>query len=164
MFDNKGGDMTGIEMLSIALAAGGLAAGAGGIMMQAKHAQEASAYNAAVAEQQMKAQETKGRIAQENIARKQKQLMATQRAKYGASGVTMEGSPLLVMADSWTEFERDKALARFDADTAMSQASSRAGMHRLQGRQAMQAGVIGAGTSLLTGSYSMGRDQGWWGK
>ena len=79
-----------------------------------------------------------------------RKLMSTQKAMYAKAGVDItSGSPLMVMFE--TEYEGEKeieAIRRTGSETAEQE--------RLYGKQASTAGLIGAGSTLLTGLGSTG--------
>jgi hypothetical protein len=95
-------------------------------------------YNAAIAER-------KG-IQEEAIARKRlKRLLGHQRALYAKAGVDLsEGSPLVVLADTAAEGEKEALNIRTGSKET-------ANLYRFQASQAKKAGVLKAGATLLTG-------------
>lgn len=70
---------------------------------------------------------------------------STQRAMYAKSGVTMSGSPLDVMLKTATNFEMDKQVATFNAQ-------SRANMLQYQAAQAEKQGKFNAAGTLISGA------------
>ena len=85
---------------------------------------------------------------QANYKRDQlKKLIASQTVAYAKSGVTLEGSPLLVMEET----ERE-GLA--EADKIERTGRRRAEAERQAGRDAFTGGLIGAGASLASAGYS----------
>lgn len=93
------------------------------------------------------------------IERKRHQrIIATQKARYGAAGLTMEGSPLLVQMESMRESEEE--LARI-METGYAQAR----ILRRGGKAAQTAGYLGAGATALEGVGTLGRigrQYDWW--
>ena len=73
------------------------------------------------------------------------QYIGAARAGRAKSGVTAEGTPLLAIAES-------AANAEIDALNSQWAGRMEAGLYKAQARSARQAGMIGAGTSLLSGT------------
>lgn len=85
-------------------------------------------------------------------------IIATQEARYGASGLTMEGSPLLVQMESLKESEDQ--LARILQGGGM-----KAETYEEAGEQAKTAGYAGGVKGLLSGAesvYKTGVGYNWW--
>ena len=73
------------------------------------------------------------------------------RANYGASGVTVEGSPLDVMAESAANAEMDALNIKYKGDLAASGYAAEAKLDKMRARQDYMGGLFGAGSALLTG-------------
>lgn len=89
--------------------------------------------------------------------KRHRRVLATQRARYGASGLTMEGSPLLVQMESLEESEEMLARIRAGGE-AEALSLERAG------RWAQRSGYVEAGGAVLGGVATgtrMAYD--WWG-
>ena len=87
-----------------------------------------------------------------------RRIIASQEAIYGASGLTMEGSPLLVQHESLMESKEQ--LRRIREGGGYS-----AGIYRSAGEEATRAGTAGAIQSLLGGASSTaqaGSNYNWW--
>lgn len=84
------------------------------------------------------------RIREENEREKARRLLATQRARIGASGVTMEGSPLLNMMETQAQYERDLLNIRQGYQWEISETLRR-------GEAYEETGEARAGSTLLTG-------------
>jgi hypothetical protein len=74
------------------------------------------------------------------------------------SGVSSEsGSPVLVMEDSVKQGALDALAIRYGGDVEAARQRSAANLYKMQGNNAMTAGFINAGSSLLSGaSKTMG--------
>jgi hypothetical protein len=70
--------------------------------------------------------------------------------------VTDEGSPLLVMADTARQMERDQYLIKYGGHVRASGYEAEAGLQGLYAKQARQEGQVGAGVSLLSGASRVG--------
>lgn len=117
-----------IALVGAAVSAAG--AIAGGI------SQQAAANNAAKYEKQAAAENARRQSvdAQKQIGRA--------RANYGASGVTMEGSPLDVLEESARTAELDRL-------TILQQGKVRAQKYKAQGKEALYGGITSAAGTLL---------------
>lgn len=104
---------------------------------QGDAAARAAEYNAQAAEMEAASRE------QAQRAQSQRQL-GTIRANIGKSGATMEGTPLLALAESAANAEIDALNTRFTGQR-------QAGLYRMQGDSARRQGNLMAGTSLLSG-------------
>lgn len=116
----------------------GTAIGAMGALQAGQAQANAANYNAALAQQTAAAEAERSRRAS---ARQ----MGAIRAAIGKSGVTSEGTPLMVLADSAAE-------AEIDAMNAMWSGNQRSNMLRREGSMARREGYYRAGSSLLTGA------------
>jgi hypothetical protein len=83
------------------------------------------------------------------LARRNKRIQGEARAAIGASGVTVEGSPLLVLADN----EREAALQEGEI---LRRGVNRAKAIKYEGQVQKQQGYVGAGTALLQGVGQVG--------
>lgn len=81
---------------------------------------------------------------EEDIRRRNARVLSEVRARTGASGLLMEGSPLEVLADDAAEAELEAQRRRWQGNVEAEQLRSRA-------RGAMIGGFMNAGASLLTG-------------
>lgn len=156
--------MTGAE-IGIVLAAAGALTSAVGAIQQGQAAKEQARFNAAISERNALISEQEAEIARRNAAveeetlrRRQRLLRGSQRAAAGASGLELEGSPLLLVAEAAAEGEVEVLAIRFagtvDEQRALSQAAIdrlNADALRLKGARAQTAGFLTAGASLLTG-------------
>lgn len=84
------------------------------------------------------------------IRRKARELFSTQRAAYAASGVRLEGTPLLVMADTIRESERDILNIYKQADARKLAFLTQADVFETAGKAARTASYWNAGSTLLT--------------
>jgi hypothetical protein len=156
-------------MCTIAAAIG--AVGAVGSLMQGQAAKSAAMaqasaneQNARIADEQARDAVRRGAYEELKFRRQAAILQGQQRSMLAASGVEVDtGSPLAIQDASRREADQDAAVIRFDAEreawahgvqaTNYRNAASAA---RAEGRNAMTAGLIGAGTGLLSvgGEYA----------
>ena len=141
------------DPVTIALIAGTvIAAGGqvvGGIQQSKAAAYQAKAYEAEAVTQKQAAEYAEKQH-RENISR----FIGTQRARYGASGVDVSagGSVKAVLADTVIQGEKDALSIRYGGDVAAILARNRARMAKWEGGNAMTSGIIGAGSTLLSGA------------
>ena len=129
----------------------GFAMQAVGSIYQGIQAQRTADYNAAVAKEEAKTTEVLTDIAIARHRRDAKKLQSAQIARYGAAGVTLEGSPILVMADSAADAELDEALIKFEGQSKASALRSEVRLHKIHGKDALTGAFIRAGSTLLPG-------------
>ena len=79
-------------------------------------------------------------------------VISAQRAAYGASGVTLEGSPLDVIEESAANAELDILTAKQQGKAAAFGLSQQAEQYRAEGRTAKTLGFINAGASAFSGA------------
>jgi len=172
--------MTGAEIALIAMAVGtGVQAYAqyqAGKSAAAQAKAEAAwhAYNAKVSLREAEAERQAAAFEAQQQKRKGKQIQARLRAAVGKAGVTMEGSPLLVAEDTAAELALENAMIRMTGARRVARWKSqsildisKASMAKTRAESAERAGILGAGTSLLTGAAQtgyMGYEMGVWGK
>ena len=127
-----------------------------GQVQAAKTAKETGEYNAKLAENQAQQVDLDSR---ESLRRKREQnqrFLGTQRAAYANSGVTIEGSPLSVMAETAGILELDALDAKRQANQQGNAYMAQAAYDRKVGANQATADYIGAGGSLLSGTANAG--------
>jgi hypothetical protein len=154
---------------------GGLALGAVGQIMQgsaaasqAKGEQAMANYNAAVANQNAVQTEKATLYKQQKQAEAADRQASTLRANLGASGaVPNEGTALQLQGTQAAQSELDNLMIGYQGQIQAGQYRSQAGLQQMQagiyGQAAgndMMAGMLGAGTSLLTGFGQYGNRTG----
>jgi len=112
------------------------------------------------AEYGRQAEQTKEKATQlyQDTQEQHRRILARQRAIYGASGLTGEGSPLLVQAES---IRQSKEQLRRIKEAGESNSAALLE----QGEQAYEVGQAQGIKSLLGGAattYNMGRNYNWW--
>jgi len=144
-----------VNVAYIAVAAISAAAGGYATYDSGQQRKKESRYQADVAAENALAEKDKAKydakMHRENVQR----VLASQRALYGKSGLTGEGSPLLVMEESAKQGEMDALAIRYGGDIRASQQRSASNLYRMQGKNAARAGNIGAGSTLLGGASNV---------
>jgi len=108
---------------------------------QAKAASDAAKYNAELARQQAETIEKVGELEKEKLER-----------SYAQAGVRVgSGSPLEVMADTAAQIELDIAAQEYNTRIGISRARTKAEIQEMYAKQYKRAGLLGAGSTLLTG-------------
>jgi hypothetical protein len=129
-------------------AAGGVVQAVGAIR-EGNAANAAAQYNANVAQQnaqQVRAQAEEEARRNKAIAKKQ---IGSMRAGYAASGVTLEGSPLDVLAESASNAELDSLTTRHSGEIRAQSFDSEARLERFRGTNALTSSRISAAGALL---------------
>jgi len=93
-----------------------------------------------------------------DTAKQHRRVIASQEASYGAAGLTMEGSPLLVQQESLKESKDQLSRILEGGDYT-------AGVYKQAGDEAAMVGEANAIQSLLAGSgsvYKQGAGFSWW--
>jgi len=131
---------------------------------------EASRRNAETSRQNAEYIRQAGAIEEQKQREKGLRLLGTQAALFGKAGVTNEGTPLEVMADTAGQLEKDALTTRYNYWIKSQRALSEAGQYDFMGNRstdmagfadqsagfASTAGYMKAGTTLLTGLEKVG--------
>lgn len=137
--------------IGLALAAVSAAVGAGGAVYSADASRRTANYNADVMAQEALAAKDKAAYDEKMHREHVKKVLSTQRALYGDTGLSNEGTSLMVMEESVKQGEMDALVIKYGGDIAAAKARSQGNLFRMQGRQSQTAGYIGAGSTLLGG-------------
>lgn len=138
--------MAGPELL---LAASIVSAGAS--VAQGIQASNAAKANAKAFEADAVAAQQSARLKERQSRRETARLLATQRARFGKAGVTLQGSPLLVQDEAVAEGELEARIIRFGGNVDATSLRNKAAVQRSEASQLRTAGFLKAGQSLLTG-------------
>ena len=141
----------------IILGIASLLVSAGATVYSAQERKKTAAYTAKLAEEAGEESMAMAGIEAERHRDKIRRLKATQRASYAKSGVTMEGSPLEVLADTQAQADLDEMIIRHGGEVSANAYKMEGMFARRAGRSAETAGYIGAGSSLLAGAYKMSK-------
>ncbi|GAF91420.1 unnamed protein product [marine sediment metagenome] len=135
---------------------------------QAKQQAAWDDYNAKVAKREADAERKASDFEATQQSRAAKQLLARQRALIGASGVTPEGSPLLLAEDTAEQLAIEGANIRTTGERRVGAWTSRSILDTAKARAArasapgyQKAGYLRAGSSILQGAsrYNYMRSQ-----
>ena len=136
--DSSGNSLT----LPQGLQAGGAILSAYGDILSGDESQQADDYNASLALMQ-------GEFANQQLGLSETSTLSTQQAIYAKAGVEMSGSPLDTALNTASQFEMDKQINTYNAE-------SKANMDKYAGEVAQQQGEMGAASSLLQGAEGIG--------
>jgi len=141
----------GIETILIGAALAGSAVSAMGSIQKGKAEKESADYNAAVRDQQAAADRNVADTESSDYFRKEMRQRAAGIAARGASGVTMEGSPLLVDEATVGEIALGTSRIMHGGERRAKREEQEAALYRKRGENAKTASYYDAGTSLLSG-------------
>ena len=136
----------------IAVSLMGTAVSAAGMIQQGQAAQRQGAFNAAMAAAEAERARKQASIDAKEFAGRQSRVMATRRSLMGATGLSGEGTPLLVDTAMNDEiaFQTEKIRAGGEAEGwALDQEAK---MSMMRGQSQRTASQWGAGGTLLTGA------------
>ena len=140
-------------LASAALAGSSTAVGTAAALSQADQAKAAADYNAKASEIEAdQAQQEANALAQRQQA-EVRRILARQRAEIGSSGFEATGTLAELQADTAAEGMRDARVFLYGGQMAKARGRQQSWLDRMQGRSAVQAGRIGAASSLLSGAY-----------
>ena len=134
----------------IALVAAGV--GAYSSYQQGKQQEKIYDYNAALAERQAEEERQAAKYAADIQREQGEALKARQRLLFNVSGVTLEGTPEDLLADTAKQLERDAKAIEYGGQSKGTALDLQANLMRMQGTSARRAGWWNAGTSLLSGA------------
>jgi hypothetical protein len=141
----------GLETATI-LGIGALVTSAAGATYAGIQQSNAADYSASVSEQAARAAKDKAQYDENKHREMVRQIISSQNALYGKSGVDMTGSPLLTLEDTAGQGELDALAIRHGGDVEAARQRSAAALAEMKGDSAFTSGLIGAGSSLLTGA------------
>lgn len=137
--------------LLLALSAGASVAGS---VTQASAAEQAAEYNAQIAEQNALLAEQQAQEEERRFRINSRKQLGAMRAAYSAAGVTLEGTPWDVIAESTYTAELDALTIREGGQVTASAYEAEGRLQRLRGRQAERTGYVSAAADLARGGTS----------
>lgn len=156
--------MTGVELFALPAALGGstvtlgTALSAAGTIFsavssisQGQAAKASGNYNAALYERNAQIAEQNARVQEDRQRRLATQRMGANRAAIGASGVSLEGSPLDILEANAAQEELDALTIRWNGLNEASGMRASGALQRAQGSNAARSGFMQAGSALLLG-------------
>lgn len=142
----------GFEIATLAAVAGlaGGATSAIGALEKGQATKKASDYNAAVDEQRAAEEKDQAAAATQDYIRKGSDTLEAGKAMRGATGVTSEGSPLMVDENTVRQIALGAARTLQGGDLRASRLKDDATLQRMRGADAVTGSYLDAGGSLLT--------------
>lgn len=162
----------GLEGIGTAISAIGTLYQAGSQYSAANAAASVAEQNARIAEQKGMATMQKAGWEERRIHAQSKKVQGAQRSALAASGVDVNtGSALDVQADTAYQAAEDVAMTHYNAelqkwgfDVEAANYKAQASQAKAAGTSALIGGVIGAGSSILTGGSQFGSKWSSWSK
>ncbi len=130
----------------------GTAMSAYGTYQEGQAASAEAKYNAQMKEREAKAIEQRTAVQQQRQAEEADRRRGAMAAQLGASGaVTSAGSPLMLMAEQRAQDSLESMMIGYEGREQALGARQAGAMYKMQAKSAKQAGIIGAGSTLLHG-------------
>lgn len=156
--------MSGVELFALPAAVGGAKVTLGTALsvvgtafsaissiQQGNAARAAGDYNASLYERNAEIARQRGAADEARQRRLATMRAGSNRAAVGASGVSLEGSPLDILESNAAQEELDALMIRWNATNDAGGLMANADLSRAQGRNAQRSGYMGAGSSILLG-------------
>lgn len=132
---------------------------------QASKAQEnAARYNEEVSKNQAGVAAAQSRYDQERIRERNRRILASQRARYAKSGITLTGTALDVARDSEAQGELDVLARRYRGQVDQTNALGRGGLFAMEARQARSGRAMATAAPIIGGiaqGASIGASTNW---
>lgn len=139
----------GLETLALVGLAGG-ALSAGGSLFKGQATKQAADYNAAVDNQRAAEEKDQAAASTQDYIRKGSDAVESGVALQGATGVTGEGSPLMVDENTVRQVALGAARTLQGGDLRASRLKDDATLQKMKGDNAVTASYLDAGSSILT--------------
>jgi len=141
-----------MAFIPLAVIIAGAAISALSAYKQGQAGQAQADYQAEVYKQQAQREQQIAQMSEEDFRSRESAVLAARRAKLGASGIDIStGTPLLGEADFAQEVELQARRIRAGGETTATRLEQQAGLYEQAGKASAQAGLFGAGSSLLAG-------------
>lgn len=141
--------------LGSVLTAGSAVVGAVSAVGQGIAASNAAKYNAAVQRNQAEAETLQSVAKATEVATRTRQKVASTRAAFAQNGFEISGSPLDIVNAVAQQGELEQLTALYDGSQRARGLRASAELNDYQAKNAMTAGYIGAGTSILSGASKL---------
>lgn len=157
--------MTGMEIAAVAgtafsvgdiMLVAGAAASVMGSMQQANYQKQQAEYNAAVARNQAIAHRQAAEAQAKRSDREQRLRAGSQRARFAASGVTLEGTPLDLMTDTEIEAQLERNMIIYNGEIGATNSLAQAGAFDNEAKNANIGVGLASVTTLLTAGSKIG--------
>ena len=145
-----------IQFDPVTLMVVGTAVAAGGQIYQGYSAQQAAKHQAGLQEEQARIALAEANRAADQKSVEQRKFLAEQRMAYLASGVSLEGTPGIVGADTFDQFQQEINAMRKSGAQEFRFGMENARATKANGRAQMIAGMLGATSTVFSGASKMG--------
>ncbi len=152
-----------MDPITLAILVAGTGLKAYGQYKSAKDKEMAARYNKMVVEQMGQMIEQSSALTEYQGRRQKEKFTGTQRALYARSGVSSEGSPLEVMADSAGQLELDIAVRKYNSQVDKYRADSEARNYARLQKSFKREAILSPLTSMISSAGSFGQMQGFGG-
>jgi hypothetical protein len=150
---------TGLEWMLI----GSTAVTAASTIQQGRDAQELGEFQQAQAQADATAEREAASVRADKIRKAGQAQRSSARSSLAKSGVVADAGTALTIQDSIIKGSEEDALSEILSGSYRSRRIEQEGdLSKLTGDNAMTAGIMGAGKSLLAGGYEYGRNQPGW--
>lgn len=151
-----GGAAAGVGGIGSALGLVGTAVSAIGQIQAGNQAAKVGEYNAKVSENNALAEQQRAQYEAGLIRDDKKRMLGTQLAAQAGNGLSVStGSPVAVLGDTAGNAEMDVLARLYGGDSAATAQRNDATLSRAEGKAQKSAGMLAAGTTLLTGFGKM---------
>jgi len=146
------GNEDGYAAIPYIIMAAGTAVSAAGVYYQGQQQKAAQELNEQMYLDEAEAAQTQAEY-EEDLARDRlKRLIGQQRTLYAKAGVDLSsGSPLMVLADTQVQGEKDLEMIRYGGDVAEVEAKNKATLARFYGSQSGTSGTLSAIGTIFSG-------------
>lgn len=134
-----------------------VAATAASTLMQGVSSYQQGKYNAAMASRQADETRAVTQVEEQRQRIRAQAALSAQRARIAASGVDLEGSPLLAMEEGAANAEYDALAIRYAGSSQEARLRAQAAQDRWSGSRALFGSIIGAGAQVAGGASSIQR-------
>ena len=138
----------------------GLGVSAAGSLYSGYTQSKMAKFNASLAREEAQAEEERGSLEEARFRKNVERFKGEQRARYAASGMTMEGSPLLVMEETAAEAEIDAILIRHASESRISSLKAEQSYYNTRAGHLTTAGLLSFGGKAVEG-YGMAKKAGY---
>jgi hypothetical protein len=145
---------TTVALASLAVAAVSAGVGAYASYAQAQQQQDVAKYQAKLEQNRAQAAQQQAQSASDTLREQDRRIMAQQRAIVGGEGLSMEGSPLMILMDSAEQAQLEQQRVKYGGSLQAAGLQNQAKLLRYEGAQYARAGGVTAGTTLVTGASS----------
>lgn len=137
------------------LSVAGTAVSAAGAIAQGRQQAALAEAQAQALEQQAKAEQASSSFEAMKEARQSSLAQSSARAAVGASGLGFQGSPTAVLSANAAQSQLDLDAIRWGSTIRQNNLGTQAGISRMQGRAAKQAGMFGAAGAIVSGASQL---------